>query len=177
MRTYQGTKLFQDESISKILENVLLIWSFENPDTSYKQGMNEIAAVIICGLYPYYVNNFTSTITSLPEANECINSKHIKELYSFFHNATHMECDVYHIFKAMMDQGLKSFYESGEINSGVSYKIYELFALEWNTEHLIEDPKLSQRTELLIKKKLKLINQELYNHFILIGLNCSIFLQ
>lgn len=176
MRTFQGTTLFQDNSILKILENVLLIWSSENANISYKQGMNDIVAVIICGLYPYYIN--TSKITSIEEANNCYENKHYKELYSFFHNEINMESDIYHIFRALMEQeGLRNFYESGENNRGVSRKVYELFTLQWNTDTIIEDPRLSQKTDSIIKKKLKQINQELHNHFIRIGLNCSIFLQ
>lgn len=54
-RTYQNMNLFHDDKIKENLSTILYIWSKENPIISYKQGMNEIVAVLFVCLYPYYV--------------------------------------------------------------------------------------------------------------------------
>ena len=54
IRTYPDKPLFQRDYIKQIIINTLLIWSEENSDVSYKQGMNEITAIIIYSIYPYY---------------------------------------------------------------------------------------------------------------------------
>lgn len=42
---------FQDESIIRLLSNVLFVWCKRNPEVSYKQGMNEVMASIV---YVYF---------------------------------------------------------------------------------------------------------------------------
>jgi TBC1 domain family protein 5 len=44
-------EFFQEESILKLLTNVLFVWCKLNPDTSYKQGMNELLASVV---YAYF---------------------------------------------------------------------------------------------------------------------------
>ena len=43
---YQDKEIFQTLKIKNILTNVLFVWSKLNPEISYRQGMNEIAAVV-----------------------------------------------------------------------------------------------------------------------------------
>lgn len=53
-RTYQNMNLFHDEKIKENLSTILYIWAKENATISYKQGMNEIVAVLFVCFYPYY---------------------------------------------------------------------------------------------------------------------------
>jgi TBC1 domain family protein 5 len=50
-RTYQEFEFFNHKKIIHILTNVLFIWSKENSEISYRQGMNEVAASLI---YVYF---------------------------------------------------------------------------------------------------------------------------
>lgn len=45
-RTFQEKEFFKHLSIKKILNNTLFTWAKENPGISYKQGMNELVAII-----------------------------------------------------------------------------------------------------------------------------------
>ena len=40
-------KFFQDADVLKLLSNVLFVWSKNNSEISYKQGMNELLASIV----------------------------------------------------------------------------------------------------------------------------------
>ena len=84
-----------------------------------------------------------------------------------------------------MKNGVKTLYETIEskdqdkyINPD-AYKKYELFQFKVDNENEaeIKTNKLIQRCDDIIKKKFKYIDGELYNHFVVIDLNCSIFLQ
>lgn len=52
-RTYQEREFFTNHHISNLLTKVLFIWSKENPDISYVQGINEIGASVI---YVYFTS-------------------------------------------------------------------------------------------------------------------------
>lgn len=45
-RTFPELPLFQSNEVKESLQNILLIWSKLNPDTSYRQGMHEITAIL-----------------------------------------------------------------------------------------------------------------------------------
>ena len=53
-RTRQEIDLFLQNKIRNILANVLYIWSKENPEISYRQGMHELLAIFYLVFYPYY---------------------------------------------------------------------------------------------------------------------------
>jgi len=56
-RTNQEYSLFHQENIQTMMFNILFIWSKENNSISYKQGFNEILALLIMALYPLYFPN------------------------------------------------------------------------------------------------------------------------
>ena len=41
------------------MSNILFMWNKENSDVGYKQGMNDLLAIILLALYPYYFKNNT----------------------------------------------------------------------------------------------------------------------
>ena len=54
IRTYQDIDIFLQNNIKNNLANILYIWSKENESISYRQGMNEILAVLLLAFYPVY---------------------------------------------------------------------------------------------------------------------------
>src|SRR4051812_10598494 len=103
-RTYQDKDLFQNTAIKEIMVNILFLWSKENKDVSYKQGMNEILAVILFGFYPYYFKN-----TSKTDINPLLKDveKNTKEIYLFLHDEEELSSDLYYTFNAIMNKGIK----------------------------------------------------------------------
>ena len=118
-RTHQEMDIFLQNKIKNILANVLYIWSKENSEVSYRQGMNELLAIIFIVFYPFYF-----TCNRKP--------KNTKE----------------NIVDFLKDINL--------------YK---------------DDTYVYRRSSLLIKEKLKSLDNDLYTHFKKIDLNCESFLQ
>ncbi len=46
-RTNQEMPFFQSEDNKNALTDVLILWAGKNPETQYKQGMNELAALVL----------------------------------------------------------------------------------------------------------------------------------
>ena len=187
IRTFPDKNLFKEKYILNILTNTLVMWSLDNSKLSYRQGMNEICAIIIISLYPYYNIKEKYNFIDEKKLNELLENpeKNYKELYKYNYNNITFEFDIYELFFLLMKNGVKTLYETVEskdqdkyINPD-AYKKYELFQFKVDNENEAETKtnKLIQRCDDIIKKKLKYIDGELYNHFVVIDLNCSIFLQ
>ena len=206
IRTYNDKELFQNKFIIDILSNILVKYSIENENISYKQGMNEICANIMIAIYPYYnINNKTSfenknnciDINENDIKNYCENpEKYCKEIYNILYNINTFECDVYEIFTLLMNNaGLKKLYETydnkteNKLLGKEEYKKYDLFSFKINNNNIFSNNSknnndtsnnkiyLITKCDEIIKTKLKIIDSGLYNHFLIIDLNCSIFLQ
>ena len=162
-RTYQDKELFCSLYIKEILSNILFIWAKEHKSPSYRQGMNEILAVLLYALYPFYKEDPNKKKHS---ANNDLLYSYIeepknyqKELYEFFHDETEMQCDLYYLFTAIMDLGVTKFFEIDD-NANKDSVTY-----------------LQQRCNEIIDDKLKDYDSRLYNHFKSIELDVSIVLQ
>jgi len=140
-RTYQDKDLFQTTVIKELLVNILFIWSKDNKDISYKQGMNELLAVLLFGIYPFYFINTQSKQSQESIMNLITNqgkSMPAKEIYLFFHDQDEIASDLFFLFDAVMNKGIKDLYESGNYKkSPQCYKKYDLFQPQWTEE---EDP-------------------------------------
>ena len=173
-RTFQELALFNDENIKNKLNHILFLWSVENPDYGYQQGMNDIVSIIFLALYPYYFEN------NLKENNI---KDSVEGLYLFFHDENELYSDLYICFNEAMKKGFKQFYETlftSKEKQDEYIKNICLFPEEikdikdFNEEISIP---LMIRCSLMIKEKLKILDYDLYSYFDKIGLNCLIFLQ
>ena len=161
-RTYGDTKLFQDEYIRKMEEDILYVFAQENKPTSYKQGMNEILAIFIHSFYPFYITSPVKNYTTEQFNLWCSNpNKYLNEIYSFFHDENELISDLYYIMYNIMNMGLNKFYED-DIDP--------------------ESKKDSPKTYLLLRcdyilDKLRKHNLRLYQHFVEVGLSAEVILQ
>ena len=187
IRTYQNINLFSQENIKKILLNILFIWSRENDDISYRQGMNDLLAILILCFYPYYfpLEDNENKITK-DEIINYINIKDKKELYKnslkiykYFHDQSEIECDLFYAFDSLMKKGMKNLFNPKLIQKNdPEYKLYEIFSDMYKDD--IEEEKsnfISRRCFLLINEKLKKIDEELFLYLKKIDINCGAFLQ
>ena len=181
-RTYQELKLFHDEKIVTMLSNILFIWSKENIDLGYKQGMNDLLSIIFIAFYPfYYPNDTKNTKEDLIKFSSQFElaMKHSKDLYLFFNDENELEADLYYCFSNLMKKGMKDLYDLKENEQRkIDYKKYQLFENEWTRESKEEfqNPLLT-RCALIINEKLKSLDEQLYQHFLNINLNIGIVLQ
>ena len=186
IRTYQNINLFSQENIKKLLLNILFVWCKENDDISYRQGMNDLLAILILCLYPYYFPFEENEKVSKEEIINYINTKDAKErfkysikIYKYFHDEAEIECDLFFAFDSLMKKGMKNLFNPKLIQKGdKEYKLYEIFSNMYKDE--IDEEKsnyISRRCFLLINEKLKIIDEELFQYFKKIDINCGAFLQ
>ena len=162
-RTYPDTKLFQNEYIRELEETLLNIFAIENKPISYKQGMNEILAMLILCFYPFYITSPTKIYTQ-EKFDLWISdpSKYLNQIYSFFHDENEFICDLYYVFYNIMNMGFNKLYDDVT---------------------LVKDDFTNKTTTYLMKRcdeiegKLSKYNYSLYEHFYDIGLNLEVILQ
>ena len=186
IRTYQNINLFSQEKIKKLLLNILFIWCKENDDVSYRQGMNDLVAILIICFYPCY---FSFEEKEKPHKEDIIKYINIKEpkerykysniIYNYFHDEDEIECDLFFAFDSLMKKGMKNLFDPRLFQRGEpEYKLYEIFSDMYKDE--IDEEKvnfISRRCFLLINEKLKKIDEELFQYFKKIDINCGAFLQ
>ena len=186
IRTYQNINLFSQEKIKKLLLNILFIWCKENDDVSYRQGMNDLVAILIICFYPYYFSFEEKEKPNKEDIIKYINIKEPKErykysniIYNYFHDEDEIECDLFFAFDSLMKKGMKNLFDPRLFQRGEpEYKLYEIFSDMYKEE--IDEEKvnfISRRCFLLINEKLKKIDEELFQYFKKIDINCGAFLQ
>lgn len=115
--------------------NVLFIWSKENKDVSYKQGMNEILAVLLFAVYPFYFTegNSKHSCEDVEKFYYTDKEKYCNEIYAYFHNQDELQCDLYFLFDSIMSRGIKDLFDNGNSkrNDTPSYKKQDLFQPQW----------------------------------------------
>lgn len=137
-RTYQDKELFQTIPIKDIMFNVLFIWSKENKDVSYRQGMNEILAVLLYAIYPFYFvqNNMKHSSEDILKFYKTDQVKYSNEIYHYFHNQEELQSDLFFLFDSIMSRSIKDLFDSGMLRKGdvPSFKKQDLFQPQWTDE-------------------------------------------
>ena len=180
-RTHQEIDLFLQNKIKNILANVLYIWSKENQAISYRQGMNELLAILYLVFYPYY---FPCTRKPKNTKNDIIEflkdiELYKEDIYIFFHDEEEIQSDLFFTFEALMKKGMSNLFDPKILQKDdPEYKMYEIFPQMWKDDSDENKPTyVFRRCSLLIKEKLKSLDNDLYSHFKRIDLNCGVFLQ
>ena len=186
VRTYQNINLFSQDNIKKLLLNILFIWSRENEEVSYRQGMNELLAILILCFYPYYFFFEDKKKISKEDIIKYLNindekekNKYITQIYNYFHDEEEIECDLFFTFDSLMKKGMKNLFDPKILQKSENdYKLYELFSDIFKDD--IEEEKstyISRRCFLIINEKLKILDEELFLYFKKLDINCGAFLQ
>ena len=180
-RTHQEIDLFLQSKIKNILANVLYIWSKENQNISYRQGMHELLAILFLVFYPYY---FPSTKKPKNTKNDIIEflkdiELYKEDIYIFFHDEEEFQSDLFYIFEALMKKGMSNLFSPQILQKDdPGYKMYEIFPQMWKDDSDEDKPTyVYRRCALLVREKLKSLDNDLYAHFKKIELNCGVFLQ
>ena len=180
-RTHQEMEIFLQNKIKNILANVLYIWSKENPIVSYRQGMNELLAIIFIVFYPFYFTCTRKPKTTKEDILSFLKDINLykDDIYIFFHDEDEIQSDLFYTFEALMKKGMVNLYDPHFLQKDEpGYKMYEIFPQMWKDDSNENKPTyVYRRSSLLVKEKLKSLDNELYNHFKKIDLNCEVFLQ
>lgn len=97
-RTLQERSLFQKQETKQALLDILFIWSKQNPEISYRQGMNELLAILF--IVGHSEKAEPELSTSLP----------IKALMQELNNPKFLEHDLYELFSRLMNLGVKQMF-------------------------------------------------------------------
>ena len=180
-RTHQEMELFLQNKIKNILANVLYIWSKENSIVSYRQGMNELLAIIFIAFYPFYFACTRKPKTTKEDIIEYLKDMNLykDDIYIFFHDEDEIQSDLFYTFEALMKKGMANLFDPHFLQKDdPGYKMYEIFPQMWKDDSNENKPTyVYRRSSLIIKEKLKSLDNELYSHFKKIDLNCEVFLQ
>ena len=182
-RTHQEMELFlqKQNKIKNILANVLYIWSKENSIVSYRQGMNELLAIIFIAFYPFYFACTRKPKTTKEDIIEYLKDMNLykDDIYIFFHDEDEIQSDLFYTFEALMKKGMTNLFDPHFLQKDdPGYKMYEIFPQMWKDDSNENKPTyVYRRSSLIIKEKLKSLDNELYSHFKKIDLNCEVFLQ
>ncbi len=180
-RTFQSNPLFRINFIKQILLNVLFIWSKENFELSYRQGMSDILGMILIALFPFYfpINNENNLDSLNFISDEMIYDplKFSKSFYLFFHDEKYFECDIFIIFKHLMNNGLISFYQNKfEIQDYKNFELFEKIYTEYNYANLKYDF-IYLKCNKIVKEYIKIYDQQLFDSLIKNEIDCTTFLQ
>ncbi|ORM40708.1 Protein sly1 [Babesia sp. Xinjiang] len=169
-RTYQERSLFKNDSVRKTLQNILYVWSREHDYISYKQGMNELLAVVYIVCYRDQVH-----------VSDVVEGSAMKILFSGdFHD---LEADAYALFDALLSLEAQLMFDNSAIKTPA---IRSRHGDSGNLNHIASLPSRAKleshnsfiaRTKFIHSHILKSYDLPLYNHFQKIDLEPHIFLM
>ena len=156
-RTFQDIELFTKPKYKQLMEYVLFVYSKQNPQFGYKQGMSDLCGIFLYVLYKEYR----------------LTPRFIKDdftfLYFIFHsNNDFLENDLYIMFSSFMNKGVNNFFKYG------NYKKNTLSAIPLDKKILLtneeilncDDSDIKKRIYITFYKKLSQIDLEFYNELI-----------
>ena len=180
-RTLQDISLFKDSKILKILFNVLYIYYKEHLNTtSYKQGMNEIIAILFLSIYPYYFP-CKKNITKI----DIVNALNIynKKSKLFLHKSNQNNVSNYNIKKNISHlgnniPGLEILFNYFHDDKFLEVDLYYLFndLMDKGFNIFFKEDTFQKRCDNIINNKLKIIDFDLYKHCTNINLAYQIFI-
>ena len=107
-RTFQDLDLFHDNKVKKILCKILYVFSKDNPEPSYCQGMNEILGT----LFYSFLSSFRFNQFSIEEQKENNNGNITNEemLYAYLVDNNFIEADLFIIYSELMSRDMTLLY-------------------------------------------------------------------
>ena len=147
-RTMPNEKLFQESFIRELQTTILTNFAKNHKKITYRQGMNEILALLIYAMFPYYTKSpnskYTEELIDKWIQNPVDNAK---EIYCFFFDENEFESDIYSLFDNLMVKfGLSKFYEDDPKDTKSSAYFIK-------------------RIKNIISKKLSVQDRAIYSHF------------
>jgi hypothetical protein len=148
IRTYQEYKFFKRKEIRDQMVSTLYYWSKTYPMFSYRQGMNEIIAVIYFVFYAEHAewdNNIDKKTDEEIAGNK-------EDLVKFLYNEKHINADIFSVFERVMSMGIKELYGTIDDISSIKRQLFHSNSedkdrlFKWKYE--IEQEELSRRKKI-----------------------------
>ena len=127
IRTYQDIELFQNNAIKELLTKILFIWAKDHLETSYRQGMNEILAILLLSVYPFYF--FVEKKINHINLNKYKNKadEFASDLYLFLHDEEELQADLFILFESLMNKDILNLYKVNHDDSKPIKRESEVF--------------------------------------------------
>jgi hypothetical protein len=152
------------------MHNVLFIYSKINYDVSYKQGMNEILAMLILAIYPYYHRTkpkYEIIISKLMDKGAST-----RDIYYYLFDEDEFEADIFTLFTSLMQRSLRDMYHTPDDVSKNNTPLFmkrELFHSKWEDMdrfidfEKVEKLQIQQKCDKIFKK-LEKVDKDLYKY-------------
>ncbi|GFE54646.1 TBC domain containing protein, putative [Babesia ovis] len=169
-RTYQERSLFKQDCVRKTLQNILYVWSREHDYISYRQGMNELLAVVYIVCYRDQVH-----------PSEAGGDTVVDVLLSG--DPQDLEADAYTLFATIMSLETQLMFDNSAVKSplvrlcsGVSANLNHIASLRSRTKSEAHNSFMA-RTKFIHQNIIRGHDMPVYNHFQKIDLEPHIFLM
>lgn len=169
-RTYQERSLFTKDPVRKTLQRILYVWSKEHPYISYKQGMNELLAIIYIVCYRDQLRE--------PDAQA---SQQYAKMFST--DEKDFEADAYTLFDALMSLEMQLMYDTAAANApsmkSAAHHSVNLQRVASEAGQAKMEPRNSfiARTSYIYSSILKEYDSQLLSHLLNIGIEPHVFLM
>ena len=106
-RTWQEYDFFKRPAVQEAMTTVLYLWGRENTEFCYKQGMNEILAIV------FIVFHSERLFEAEPKDWESLSDKEIAQnhLGEFLFDPEFTVADAFFVYEKILSCGVQSFYE------------------------------------------------------------------
>ena len=163
-RTFQDLDLFKNPSIKEMLCKILYIFSKENTDPSYCQGMNEICGTLLYIFLPGMTVSENEPQNDIPQMKVDISK--IDTLYNFLTNDIYFEADLYIIFNEIMSRDLKELYTYNDERYRNKKYEYDKLNLTLEDVEKTDESELVKRIKRVFYIKLKQIDFNLFKELV-----------
>ena len=161
-RTFQDLDLFHDDKVKEILCKILYVYSKDNPDPSYCQGMNEILGTLFYSfLSSLRFNKFTKE-----EQNENNNGKvtNAEMLYSFLVDNNYIEPDLFIIYSELMSRDMTLLYTYNDDKYKKNFQKYDLKNLKESDLESSTESDLMKRIKRIFYINLPNLDKEYFDY-------------
>ena len=107
-RTLQEFDIFTKPEIKENLSNILYLWAKDNNEFSYRQGMNEILAILVLAFFSEYRLSNTQIEKHSEEQLSHLSNE---EIIDILFNEKHVYADIFWCFDRIMSLGVKQLYQ------------------------------------------------------------------
>ena len=113
-RTMQEQEFFTEDQTKEQLSNILYLWAKDNVDFGYRQGMNEVLAILVIALCVEVTRSTKAGyLTQSSKCSESVEQITASDsaIIDFIFSEHHVMADIYWCFDRMMQFGIKNLYQ------------------------------------------------------------------
>jgi len=149
---------FKSEIITEIIIRLSFLWGNLNPEVD---DYRLILSYICCLVYSLYPSILHMDLNSLNMSEDNLDNLEIQKIFYYLNNEEHFDADIFNIFDAIMNKGIKQYLVKSKTYKNVELKVVleNLSKIEDNNG-LFEYTKNFSKNERILYFYLRLVNKE-----------------